>query len=204
MSTGRIFALVDTLHHCWKQDVSNQCALTAARNTRDCNETAKRNIYIEILQVVLASSANSNHITRRCTSRLWDWNNHFSGDVFARHRVFCFGYACYWTAVDDFATVFSGTWPDINNPVRFLDGVFVVLHHKNRVSQITQTNQRVNKSTIISLMQTDTWLVQHVQRAHKTRANLASQTDALCFTASQCSGGARQREIVQAHVKKET
>ena len=48
---------------------------------------------------------------------------------------------------------------DIDNPVAFLDGLFIVLNDKDSVAKITKAQQRFNESAVIALMKTNAWLI---------------------------------------------
>ena len=58
-----------------------------------------------------------------------------------------------------------------------------MLHHDQAVAQITQMHQRSQKLVIVSLMQSDAWLVQNISNAHQSGTNLGCQTDSLSLTA---------------------
>ena len=91
------------------------------------------------------------------------------------------------------------TWPNINDPIGGANGVFIVLNDHHCVTQITKSNQRFDETMIIALVQANTRLVQYVQRSHKSGTYLASQPNALCFSARQCCCCARQREVVEPY-----
>ncbi len=97
--------------------------------------------------------------------------------------------------------MFSSTRPDIHDPITGANGVLVVLDDEHGVAQVAQPVQRVNQSMIIALVQTDRRLVQHIQRAHEPRANLAGQTNALGLTTGQSASRTREGQIVETDIE---
>ena len=63
--------------------------------------------------------------------------------------------------------------------------------------------QRGQQARVIALMQADAGLVQNVEHAHQSAANLGSQADALRLAARQRGRAAGQGQIIQAHVAQE-
>ena len=55
--------------------------------------------------------------------------------------------------MDNLSAVFPGTGSNINNPVRRVNGFFVMLDHDQGVTQITKFDQGVNKATVVTLVQ---------------------------------------------------
>ena len=73
--------------------------------------------------------------------------------------------------------------------VRRADGVLVVLDHEHRVAEVAQPDQGVDEPAVVALVQTDRRLVEHVQHAHQSRADLGGQPDALGLAAGQRARG---------------
>src|SRR5207244_996343 len=73
----------------------------------------------------------------------------------------------------------------------------------HRVADVAQVLQRIEQARIVALMQADRRLVQHVEHAGETGADLRSQPDALALAARQRAGIARQRQIVEADIVQE-
>ena len=79
VSTRCIFTLMQVLHHCGQQNVSDECALAASRNTSHCNKATKRNLYIDVLQVVFTCTTDRYSFTCRSTAYLWNRYGGFTG-----------------------------------------------------------------------------------------------------------------------------
>ncbi|MCY1236705.1 hypothetical protein D9M72_493750 [compost metagenome] len=101
------------------------------------------------------------------------------------------------------AAVFPGSGPDVDYPVGFLDGVFVVLHDDERVAEVAQAGQRFDQAVVVALVQADGGLIQNVEDTHEAGADLGCQADALGFAAGQCAGRALQVQVLQPDVEEE-
>ena len=101
---------------------------------------------------------------------------------------------------DDVTAVLSCTGPHIYDEVRMTNGVFVVLHHDDRVAQIAQMLQRRDQPLVVPLMQADGGFVEDVENAHEPRSDLGGKAYSLRFAAGKRCGSAFEREVVQAHV----
>ena len=93
-----------------------------------------------------------------------------------------------------------GTGTDIHNTVRCTHGVLIMFHHDQGITQITQMTEGIQQFIIISLMQTDTWLIQNIGNTHQTGTDLGSQTDTLSLSAGQGCCGTGEGQIIQSHI----
>ena len=92
------------------------------------------------------------------------------------------------TAVHHTPTVLAGIRSDVDDPVGRADGVFVVLDDDEGVAQVAQPGEGVDETTVVALVETDRWFVEHVQHAGQTGADLGGQADALRLAAGERSG----------------
>ena len=173
------------MHQGWQQNVTHQRALAAARNTRDGNETPKWDSHIDLFQIVLARALHDQRVGANRAALLGHFDRPLAREIRPGHRRRHLFDAFYDSAVHHGTAMFASTRPDIHDPIAGPNGVFVVLDDEHGVAQVAQSVQRVNQSMIVALVQTDGRLVQHVQRTHEPRANLAGQTNALGLTTGQ-------------------
>ena len=122
----------------------------------------------------------------------------------AGDRFLDLGDALHQSAVDDVAAMLAGAGPDVDDPVGFPDGLLVVLDHQHRVAEVAKTQQGVDESTVITLMQPDRRLVEHVEGTDQAGTDLAGETDALRLAAGQGRRVPRQAEIVETDVEKKS
>ncbi len=90
-------------------------------------------------------------------------------------------------AADDLAAVDARAGADIDNIVGLQHRVLIVLHDDQRIAKITQPLHRCNQLVVVTLVQADARLVEHVEYAGERTADLGRQTDALAFAAGQRS-----------------
>ena len=57
-----------------------------------------------------------------------------------------------------------------------------MFYYDDGITQVAQFLQTVDESLVVSLVQTDTWLVEDVEYIDELTADLGSKTDALAFT----------------------
>ena len=106
-------------------------------------------------------------------------------------------------AVHDPPTVLARERADVDHPVGVRDGVQVVLDDDQRVAQIPQPQQGFDQPAVVALMQADGRLVEHVEHADQSGADLGGEPDALRLTAGQRRRRARQRQVLQPDVEQE-
>ena len=105
--------------------------------------------------------------------------------------------------IHDFPTVFAGLRPNVDQPIGGINGVFIVLDHDQCVADIPQMLKGSDESLIVTLMQTNRRLIQHIQHPCQTRPDLCCQANTLGLTTGQRARSTIQGKIVQPDVKKE-
>ena len=78
-----------------------------------------------------------------------------------------------------------------------------MLHHQHGIAALLQGTQGAQQAFVVTRVQADGRLVQHIGHAHQTGAQLGGQTDALGLAAGKCGHGPAQGKIFQAHVAHE-
>ena len=101
---------------------------------------------------------------------------------------------------DDLAAMDAGAGADVDDIVGLADGVLVMLDDDHGVAEVAQVLERFEQARIVALVQADRRLVQHVEHAGQARADLRGEPDALALAAGQRAGGARQGEVVEADI----
>ena len=94
--------------------------------------------------------------------------------------------------------------PDIHNAVCSTHGILIMFYNDQTVSQITKLHQRTEKPVIVSLMKSDTGLIQNIGNTYQTGADLCCQSDTLCFSTGQTSGCTGKCQIVQSNIHEES
>ena len=77
-----------------------------------------------------------------------------------------------------------------------------MLDHEHGVAEVPKARERSEKPTVVTLVETNRRLVEHVQHAGQLRPDLRGQPDPLSFAARQRRRAAAKREIADADVGK--
>ena len=93
---------------------------------------------------------------------------------------------------------------DIHNVVRCTHRIFIMLHDDQRISQILEVHQGAKQLIIVSLVQSDAWLIENIGNTNESRTDLCCKADSLCLASGKCSGRTRQSQIFQSHFLQET
>ncbi len=117
----------------------------------------------------------------------------------------CFDFSTSFTVPDTmiFATVLTRAGPDVDDVIGNADRLLVVLDDDHGVAEIAQPDERLDEPPVVTLVQTDRRLVEHVQHADEPAADLRREPDALRLTAGERARRAVQREVVEPHVEHE-
>ena len=97
----------------------------------------------------------------------------------------------------------AGARTDVDDLVGDADGVLVVLDDDHRVAEVAQADQRVDQPLVVALVQTDRRLVEHVQRADETAADLAASRMRCASPPASVPAERSRREVVEADVEQE-
>ena len=74
---------------------------------------------------------------------------------------------------------------NLNGVIRCFLYLIIVLYDYDGITQIAQLLQHMNQALRIAWVQTDTGLVQYIERTYKAATQRLSQVDALTFTTRQ-------------------
>ena len=92
---------------------------------------------------------------------------------------------------------------NVDDVVGASNRVLIVLHHHQCVAFVAQQLQRIQQNLVVTGMQANGRLVQHIANALQVAAQLRRQTNALRLTTAEGGGAAVEREVVQAHLLQE-
>ena len=92
---------------------------------------------------------------------------------------------CERPGVDQFSAEFPGAGAKIEQIVRGVDRVRIMLDDENRVSQIAQAFENRDQPVRVPRMQADRRFIQHVERADQMRAERRRELNALRFAAGK-------------------
>ena len=98
----------------------------------------------------------------------------------------------------------TGTGTNIYDIIRCQHGILIVFHHYQGIAQIPKILQGIQQFVIVSLVQSDTGLVENIAHAHQSGTDLGRQADTLCLTTGQGSGSSGQGQIIQSYIHQES
>ncbi len=105
--------------------------------------------------------------------------------------------------VHDLAAVLARERADVDDVVGLEDRGLVVLDHDERVAEVAQAHERVDQALVVALVQPDRRLVEDVEHADESGADLRGEPDALRLAAREGARRPRQRQVVEPHVDEE-
>ena len=78
-----------------------------------------------------------------------------------------------------------------------------MFHHDDRVVEVAQLFERLDEPVVVTLVQTDAWLVEDIQHVDQLRTDLCGQSYALALTARKGGRLTVERKIVEPHFEHE-
>src|SRR5258708_28464194 len=100
------------------------------------------------------------------------------------------------------AAEFARARPQIDDAIRGLDGVGIVLDNEHGIDEIAERFENVDEPLRVAGMETDGRFVEDVERADEMRTERSCELNALRFSAGERGGQAVQREVVETHLIK--
>ncbi len=104
---------------------------------------------------------------------------------------------------DDLSPVLAGPRADVDDPVRRLDGVLVVLDDDQGVAEVAQPDEGLDEPVVVPLVQPDRGLVEDIEHADEARPDLGGEPDPLGLSAGERRGRSVEAEVVEADVEQE-
>ena len=150
------------------QDVGYQGALSAARDTRHCNESTERELHIEPLKVVFARPLHDDALPAPLPSCCWDLHGAIATDECTSDGVLRIGERLERAVHHHLPAELARAWPNVNDPVGGADRLFVVLHHEDGVPKVAESQQRGDQTRVVTLVQPDGRLVKDVEHTDKS------------------------------------
>src|SRR4051794_5380543 len=182
---GNLTRAVDLLHQRGVKDVADERALPAAAHARDCDETAERDLDVDLLQVVLAGAAHGEPVVARFAPQRGYLDLALPRQVLPGDRLLGLQHVLDRARDDDLAAVLPRARTDVDHVIGDTDRLFVVLDDDHGVAEVAQPHERLDEPAIVALVQTDRRLVEHVEHTDEAAADLRRKPDALRFTTGE-------------------
>ena len=207
VSAGLAAALRHVAVHVGQKHVSGQRGFARATHAGDGHQTLQGHLNMDVLQVVELGALEFKPIQGRSLSGClcgvgWlcgrcvgsecghvssglQWVLHGMQKIFAGLRIRRVGDVFHTALGHQLAAAFAGAGANVNDVVSAANGVFVVLDHHQGVAFVAEFVQRVQEDLIVSGVQANGGLVQHITHALQVAAQLRCKPDALGFAATQ-------------------
>ena len=187
MGPGALFRSIPLAEKGAPQNIVDERGLATAADAGHARHRSQRDAGIDIAQIILGGSKylDPSLVLARFDPVAWHRNAQISGKVTpgAGTRM---GHDFSRSSVGhQFATMDSGSRPHIQDIVGGPDGVFVMLHHDDRIAGIPQATNRLQQPVVVALMQSDAGLIQDVEHPHQSGADLGRQANALSLATAQ-------------------
>ena len=203
MGSRRLARAAELVREGPEQDVRDKRALARPGDARDGYETTQRERHVDVLEVMLARSADDQRLPAAVSPRSWDLNHPLPAQVRPCYRARLGQDRLQRADRDDLAAVLPRPGPDVDDPVGGADRLLVVFDDQDRVAEIPQPGERGDQLCVVALVQADRRLVEDVQDAHQAGPDLRGQSDALGLAAGQRLAGAIERQVIEPHVDEE-
>ncbi len=186
------------------QGVVDQRGLARTGHAGDAGQQARRDLQIDVLEVVAARAQQPQHQLRvgRVPMR-GNLDGAASGQEIAGRRFGCGQDVLQLALRHHAAAVDAGTGADVDDVVGAADRILVVFDHDHRIAQVAQPHQRAQQALVVALVQADRGFVEHVHHPHQAGADLRGQADALRLAAGERVGLAVQGEVVEPDIHQE-
>ena len=200
-------AAAGTVERCGQrfiQDLIDKGGLAGAGHTRDADHLAQREIHRDALQVILMCFDDAQEFPIAGAPHFGYLDIFTAREVRTGNAALGFADIRHTAGGNDLTAVDTGTGADVHDIIRLPHCILVMLHHDQSVAKVAQTLHRGDQLIIVTLVQTDARLVQHIQHTGQGAADLGCQTDALALTAGQRGCTAGERQIAKAHTFQKT
>ena len=103
----------------------------------------------------------------------------------------------------DLSTPFTRAGPEVNQVVGRLDDLTIVLDQDQRIAKVAQMRERCKQPRVVARVQANRRLIEHVEDAGQSAADLAGKSDALALAAGERRRAAGQAQVIKPDVDQE-
>ncbi len=203
MRGGRLVGTVELLREGAIENVVDQSGFAGAGDARDNGEHTERQIDVDFLEIVGAGAENLNNFAVGAAAFFGNGNLGCAAEILTGER-FGGGFDLLRLAVgDQVAAGIARAGTEVNNEIGAADGFLIVLDDEDGVAEIAKMFERAEEARVVAGVKTDARLVEDIENAAKTRADLRGEADALGLAAGESGGGAVETEIAEADGEQE-
>mmetsp|Transcript_114 Transcript_114/g.311 ORF Transcript_114/g.311 Transcript_114/m.311 type:complete len:398 (+) Transcript_114:974-2167(+) len=163
---------------------------------------SKLDCQIHALQVVALRSLELEKLPASWPTARWRIHHSHTREILARDRVLALEQILVPPFENDLAPKLSRQGSKIHHPIRPFDRRLVVFHHYYGVTVVPQPFERIEELSIVSRMQADRRLVEHIDNPRHRRPQSAREFDSPRLPTTQRPRRAVEPEISQSQVAK--
>jgi hypothetical protein len=150
-------------------DVVHEGALPRAADAGHARQHAKRNLDVDVLEVVLRRAEHAQALIGRTPARGRYRNRELVAEIFRGERARLLEELLERAREDHAPALLAGAEPHVDHGVGDADHVLVVLDYQHGVPLVAQLAQDGDQPLVIARVQPDRRLVEHVERPDQRR-----------------------------------
>ena len=145
----------------------DQRAFAGTGNAGHADKLAERDLDVDFFEVIFGGSADLEEFAVALPSLIRNGYTALAAEVLSGDRLVAGFDRVNIAGADDLAAVDTGAGSDVDDRVRRVHGVLVVLDDDHRIAQIAQAFERCEQLFVVALMQSDARLVEDIEHAHQ-------------------------------------
>ena len=178
----------------WQENAAQEGALARTAYARDGSESAERETDIDGLQIVEARSFKLQPgwdilIIKTAARSALRMNGRLTQEL-SGQRTGISHHLIHRAESDDLAAVSARAGTQVDDPACTTHGFVVMLDDEERVAPSGQLSEGIEQAIVVTRMETDGRLIQHVENTAEIRSELGCEADALGLAAAERLGGA--------------
>ena len=184
--------------------VGNQGALTRSRHAGNNRKRTKLDLGGNVFEVVGAGARDLKAAATGFAAFFGHTDHPLAGQIGARHRFGTRHDIGRRSCRNHVSAVNARTGAHIDHVVGSANRILIVLDDDNGIADIAQALKCLDQAFVVALMKTNRRLIQNVQNAHESGADLSCQANALGLTAGKRRRGAIERQIIESDIDQKT
>ena len=185
------------------EHVANKRTLATARDSRHAHEQPQWDLDIDALEVVVSHAAEREPLSRRLASLRRHGDRVAAGEEGPRDALRRFGHLGRRTCRHHLPAPLPRSGSEVDHPVGRPDRLLVMLDNNNGIALVAKLLKRAEKLRVVSRVEANRRLVEHIEHAREARADLGGQPDPLALTAGERGSLAVKREVAEAYLVEE-
>ena len=129
----------------------------------------------------------------------WDGNAHCAFEVLCGEGLFALEDVVEGALSDELTAARACSGTNVEDMVGRANRVFVMFHYDDGIPEVAEVAEGLDEAVVVALVESDAWLVENIEDARKSRADLCGEPYALSLAAGKRSALAVELEVVETH-----